>query len=69
MEGQASNMQITIEKQTFTVEETATLLGISRCLAYSSVKNGVIPATKIGRRYIVPESYIIKALGLQEEQK
>lgn len=41
-------------KSTFSVEETAQILGISRWAAYQAVSNGDIPVLKIGRRQIVP---------------
>jgi len=42
------------ESLTYTVDQVATLLGIARGVAYDSVRNGEIPATRIGRRWLVP---------------
>jgi len=42
------------ERVTFTVEETAKLLGIGRQLAYDRVRTGQIPAIRLGRRLVVP---------------
>lgn len=39
---------------TLTVEEAATLLGISRAFAYEAVRRGEIPSIRIGRRVLVP---------------
>lgn len=39
---------------TYSVDEVAALLGIARGVAYESVRNGSIPATRIGRRWLVP---------------
>lgn len=39
---------------TYTVEEVAALLGIARGVAYESVRSGEIPATRVGRRWLVP---------------
>lgn len=39
---------------TLTVEEAATLLGISRAFAYEAVRRGDIPSIRIGRRVLVP---------------
>lgn len=39
---------------TYSVEEVAALLGIARGVAYESVRNGEIPATRVGRRWLVP---------------
>jgi excisionase family DNA binding protein len=41
---------------TWTVEEAAAALGISRAFAYDAVRRGQIPAIKIGRRILVPKS-------------
>jgi excisionase family DNA binding protein len=51
------------ERVTFTVEETARLLGIGRQLAYDRVKTGEIPVIKIGRRLLVPRSALEKLLA------
>ena len=39
---------------TYSVDEVAALLGIARGVAYESVRNGEIPATRVGRRWLVP---------------
>jgi excisionase family DNA binding protein len=43
-----------INKQIYTVEETAVALGIGRNSAYQGVKTGEIPSIKIGGRILVP---------------
>jgi excisionase family DNA binding protein len=40
--------------ETYTVLEVAARLGIGRCMAYDLVRQGVIPAKRLGRRWIVP---------------
>ncbi len=50
------------ERVTFTVEETAKLLGIGRQLAYDRVKTGEIPVIKVGRRLLVPRRALEKLL-------
>lgn len=42
------------EPLTYTVEEVAALLGIARGVAYESVRTGQIPATRVGRRWLIP---------------
>ena len=42
------------ERLTFTVDEVARLLGISRSGAYDSIARGEIPSLNIGRRVLVP---------------
>jgi excisionase family DNA binding protein len=39
---------------TYSVDEVAELLGIARGVAYECVRNGSIPATRVGRRWLVP---------------
>jgi excisionase family DNA binding protein len=42
-----------------TVEESATLLGISRGLAYELVRRGSIPSIRLGRRLVVPRRRLL----------
>lgn len=49
-------------KLTFTVEETAKLLGISRGTAYDLVAQGEIPSIRLGRRILVPRVQLEKLL-------
>ena len=42
------------EPLTYSVDEIAELLGIARGVAYECVRNGSIPATRVGRRWLVP---------------
>jgi len=39
---------------TYSVDEVAALLGVSRGMAYQLVRDGVIPAQRVGRRWLVP---------------
>lgn len=39
---------------TYTVEEAAQLLGISRGTAYESARRGELPTLRLGRRLLVP---------------
>ena len=41
---------------TYTVDEVAALLGVARGVAYDNVRNGLIPAVRVGRRWLVPRS-------------
>lgn len=42
------------ETLTYTVDQAAALLGIARGVAYEAVRTGEIPATRVGRRWLVP---------------
>ena len=46
-----------------TIPELAKLLGVSRIAIYNRVKKGQIPATKIGRTYIITDQTIANILG------
>lgn len=41
-------------KLTYTVDQVAYLLDLSRGVAYQYVREGVIPAERIGRRWVIP---------------
>jgi excisionase family DNA binding protein len=49
-----SEVPMTTNRLTLTVEEAGTLLGISRTLAYELVRRGEIPSLRLGRRVVVP---------------
>jgi excisionase family DNA binding protein len=51
------------ERLTLTVEEAASLLGISRNLAYELVAEGQIPSIRLGRRVLVPRQALYRMLG------
>jgi excisionase family DNA binding protein len=53
---------------TFTVEQVATLLGISRTTAYESVRRGEIPAVRLGQRLVVPQRAVAEMLGIAPDE-
>lgn len=50
------------ERLTFTVAETARLLGIARNTAYDRVRTGEIPVLRLGRRLLVPKRALERLL-------
>ena len=46
-----------------TIPELAKLLGVSRIAVYNRVKKGQIPATKIGRTYVITDQTMANVLG------
>ncbi len=50
------------ERLTYTVEEAAEKLGISRPVAYQAVNRGDIPVIRIGRRILIPVAALQKML-------
>lgn len=55
-------MRKTIEK-TVSTREVARFLGVSHVAVYKSIKRGSIPATRVGRNFRVPESFISSIQG------
>jgi len=53
---------VTTEKY-ITIPELAKLLGVSRIAIYNRVKKGEIPATKIGRTYVITDKTVAEILG------
>lgn len=45
------------------IQELATILGISRIAVYNKVKKGQIKATRIGRSFAIPKQYVDSILG------
>lgn len=45
-----------VEPVTYTVREVAKLLGISLGSTYALVRDGTIPATRLGGRWIIPRT-------------
>lgn len=54
--------------KTATVPETSELLGISRSAGYRLVASGVIPTVRLGRRLLVPRSWIDDFLAASVDQ-
>ena len=52
-----------------TIPELARLLGVSRIAIYKRVKKGEIPATKIGRTYVITDRTIADILGKEVTKK
>ena len=51
------------ERLTYTVEQAAKLLGISRNSGFEAVRRGDLPAIRIGRRLLVPRAALEKLLA------
>jgi len=56
-------------RATYTVDEVARILGISRTTAYESVRRGEIPARRFGRRVVVPARVIDELLDTPAESE
>ena len=60
LEGQAQSVAPSLDRQTYTVEEAAKILGICRAVAY---RKGVLPTVKIGGRRLVPKAALDRMLA------
>ena len=49
--------------RTISVEEAATVLGISRGAAYANAKTGALPTIRLGKRLLVPKTALEKLLA------
>ena len=52
-----------MENSTFTVDDVAKILGISRGLAYESARRGDFPVIRIGKRLLIPRAAFEGWLG------
>jgi excisionase family DNA binding protein len=50
------------ERLTYTLNEAARRLGISRALAYEAAHRGELPVWRIGRRVLVPRAALLRLL-------
>ncbi|MBN1255981.1 MAG: helix-turn-helix domain-containing protein [Deltaproteobacteria bacterium] len=58
-----------VHEKYLTIPELAKLLGVSRIAVYKRVKKGQIPATKIGRTYVITDRTIAEILGKELTQR
>jgi excisionase family DNA binding protein len=52
-----------------TIPELAKMLGVSRIAIYNRVKKGDIPATKVGRTYVINDKTVAGILGTRVTTK
>jgi excisionase family DNA binding protein len=51
------------DRLTLSVEEAASLAGISRNSAYEAVRRGELPVIRVGRRLLVPRAALLRLLN------
>ena len=56
-------------KKYVTIPELAKLLGVSRIAIYNRVRKGQIPATKVGRTYVITDRTVADILGKEVTKK
>jgi excisionase family DNA binding protein len=54
------NQSVSLERQTYTIEEAAKILGICRAVAY---RKGVLPTVTVGGRRLVPKQALERMLA------
>ena len=52
-----------VNRKTYTVEEAARILGVSKATIYKAVQESKIPSIRLGRRILVPEGLLMEMLG------
>ena len=52
-----------VEKLTYTVEEVAKLLGLSRSSMYQAIRNNSVPSLRIGGRILISKIELERLLG------
>jgi hypothetical protein len=57
---EAKQLVSSLERQTYTIEEAAKILGICRALAY---RKGVLPTVQIAGRRLVPKAALDRMLA------
>jgi excisionase family DNA binding protein len=57
------------DRLALTVTEAASILGISRALAYELVARGELPSIRLGRRLVVPKVALLEMLGLRSRRE
>lgn len=58
-----------VNEKYLTVPQLAKLLGVSRITIYKRVKKGQIPATKVGKTYIITDETVTSILGKKTTEK
>jgi excisionase family DNA binding protein len=56
-------MEEATKRKTYTIEEVAEQLGISRVKAYEAAREGKIPTMRFGKRWIVPAAAFDRMLN------
>lgn len=55
------------QRPTVKVDEAAEILGMATRSAYDAVHRGEIPTIRIGRRFLVPTTALLRMLGVDTE--
>jgi excisionase family DNA binding protein len=59
----------TVERRAFSIPESAASLGIPQSSLYKLVREGVVPAVKLGRRLVVPRDALDQLLRSGEQNR
>jgi len=56
----------TSERLTYSIKETAQVLGLSRNSVYQGCLRGEIPSIRIGKRILIPKAALLKILEMRK---
>lgn len=62
----ATTENVTPKRQTYTIAEAATILGLSLSNTYRLARDGRIPSVRIGGRLLVPRAVLRRLLNPDE---
>ena len=49
-------MATDVESLVYTAGEVQRMLGVSRAVVYESLRTGIIPCLRLGKRYVIPRT-------------
>ena len=58
-----------VERETYTIEEVAAVLGISKTHAYRMTASGALPTVRLGWKILIPRRVIEEMLSGQHQPK
>lgn len=57
-----------VERPTLTVDAVAEILGLDRKTVYAAINSGELPSLRIGRRILVPTSWLAARITPDDDQ-
>jgi excisionase family DNA binding protein len=63
MQAKPNRIEARVDRLTFSVEEVAQMLGLSRSATYEAIARGEIPSLRFGRRIVVTRRALHRLLG------
>lgn len=57
---------VDMEKKFYKIKEVQAILGVSKSMLYEHVLNGRIPSRRLGKRILIPESFVQEMLMVKK---